>query len=229
MTVDDVPAVCHGMNCDFTYVEPVGSIDSFTFDINTGLVSIQGTDLPTNISDIFKVEFALSKCNVDPDSLTGTSLECTLVHNPTCGDHVPIVTSSLGKIPPSADIAAETVSCEIIRVFPYSQLNLLGGDNVTLEGNYFPYNLEDSTVSITFSDDQATECVPQKSSSNELVCLTNPFDEEVARGDVMSLTVIINGQTVGNDLTVSMMDDTKSGMSLNPPSASPVLKTQIMI
>lgn len=26
-----------------------------------------------------------------------------------------------------------------------------------------------------------------------------------------------------------MMDDTKSGMSLNPPSVSPVLKTQIMI
>lgn len=113
VTVDDVPVVCHGMQCDFSYVEPVGTVDSFTFDIDTGLLSITGTDLPSNMSDIFKVEYALSLCEVDESSLTGTSLECTLKQNPTCGDHIPILTSRLGRVPPNTELEAQTVTCEI--------------------------------------------------------------------------------------------------------------------
>jgi hypothetical protein len=32
VSVDDLPAVCHNMACDFTYMPPVGNVKSFTYD-----------------------------------------------------------------------------------------------------------------------------------------------------------------------------------------------------
>lgn len=52
VTVNDNPAVCHNMTCDFTYIEPVGQITSFTFTEDSKLLVIEGTELPSVISDI---------------------------------------------------------------------------------------------------------------------------------------------------------------------------------
>jgi len=68
-----------------------------------------------------------------------------------------------------------------------------------------------------------------ESSPTELVCLTSAFDEGVSAGQSVTMTVVINDLTVANDLSVSMMGDVKSGISLTPASASPVLKTKIAI
>ena len=35
VTVGDDPAVCHNLTCDFTFIEPVGEITSFTFTEST--------------------------------------------------------------------------------------------------------------------------------------------------------------------------------------------------
>lgn len=72
-------------------------------------------------------------------------------------------------------------------------MNLLGGDNLTFYGTYFPYNLVESTFDLTFSDAQGTKCIPQESTTGEFVCLTEPFDEEVGKGEDLTITVIING------------------------------------
>ena len=152
VTVDNLPAVCHNLTCDFTYVPPVGEVTAFTFDQSTSKLVLTGTDMPSMVTDIDKVEFALSSCLIDESTLSATNLECTLVKEPTCGDHLPILTSNLGVIPNVDGMTAETINCEVTSVAPSTDLNLLGGDNITISGLSLPHNFDTSTVSIKFSD-----------------------------------------------------------------------------
>ena len=43
------------------------------------------------------------------------------------------------------------------------------------------------------------------------------------------MIIVINGQTVGNSVTVTMKTEVKSSLTLTPSSASPVLKTKITV
>ena len=45
----------------------------------------------------------------------------------------------------------------------------------------------------------------------------------------MTATIVINGLTVSNSLSIAMKSDVKSSLALLPPSASPVLKTKITV
>ena len=49
VTVDNEPAACHNMTCDFTYVAPVGKVASATYDATTKKLVVTGVDLPTNL------------------------------------------------------------------------------------------------------------------------------------------------------------------------------------
>jgi len=208
------------------YTEPQGEVNHFTYDAATKKVVLNGTGLIG--PGLRHVEFAKSRCSVDKTTMNETYMECTLVQEPTCGDHVPYLTSRLGLVNNSASLTPETITCLVDSVDPTTQLNLLGQDNLTISGTFFPYNLVTSTVSINFTDAANTECIPQWSNSSELVCLTQPFDMSEA-GDFIGMSIIINGQVVTNTLSLQLMTDTKSGVSIEPPSASPVLKTKINI
>lgn len=142
------------MTCDFVYTEAQGEITDFTYDTATKQVSITGTNL--TLHPIRFVKFAKSVCAVDASTLTNSSLTCTLVQEPTCGDHVPYLTTRLGLINNSANLTAITVTCTVASILPTTQLNLLGNDNLTISGTYFPYNLNTSTVEIKFTDAQLT-------------------------------------------------------------------------
>jgi hypothetical protein len=109
VSVGNLPAVCHNLTCDFTFILPVGEVTAFTFDEATKKLVLTGTDIPSVIANISKVEFALLECIVDESTLTATKLECILEKEPTCGDHLPILTSLLGKIPNAASLAAKTI------------------------------------------------------------------------------------------------------------------------
>jgi hypothetical protein len=58
--VDGLPAVCHNLDCDFTYIDPVGEVTAFTFDAGTNILVLTGTGLPTAIEDVRKIDFALT-------------------------------------------------------------------------------------------------------------------------------------------------------------------------
>lgn len=152
VTVDDVPAVCHNLTCDFTYIEPVGEVTSYGYDQTTKTLTLEGTDFPNVITDILSVYFALTHCTIDESSLTDTYLECILDEDPTCGDHLPILTSTLGVIPNADGLVPEEFLCTLDSIFPATNLNLLGGDNITLSGSLLPKDLSTSTVSIVFTD-----------------------------------------------------------------------------
>lgn len=64
VSVNGEPAVCHNMTCDYTYVEPVGEVTSFTWTDAQNELTIVGSDLPTNASGIRGIMFAKSPCSV---------------------------------------------------------------------------------------------------------------------------------------------------------------------
>jgi len=51
VTVATLPAVCHNLNCDFTYIANVGEITSFTYTDATKVLTIQGKDFPAALAD----------------------------------------------------------------------------------------------------------------------------------------------------------------------------------
>lgn len=152
VSVGNLPAVCHNLTCDFTYILPEGEVTAFTFDESSKKLVLTGTNMPSVIGNISKVEFALSECTVNESTLSATTLECTLSKEPTCGDHLPILTSVLGVVPNAAGLTAKTILCTITGVNPSTGVNLLGGDNITISGTNLPHNLDSSIVSIKFSD-----------------------------------------------------------------------------
>lgn len=229
MTVNDVPTVCHNLTCDFTYTEPVGEITGFTYNHGTKVLVLEGTDLPNVTSNISSINFAHTNCVLDESTLTETGVECTLDEDPTCGTHLPIYTSILGIIPNSDQLVAEEIDCTISSIFPDTSLNLLGGDNLTFTGTMLPKVLSTSTVSIKFNDAQQTSCIPQISTTDQLVCLTEAFDSVASADATLGMEIIINDKTVSQTLSPTSRDVVQSGSNLNPSSVNPVLKTKIEI
>jgi len=48
--VDDMPAVCHSMDCGFMHIPAVGEITEFSISGQT--LTMKGTNLPDNVSKI---------------------------------------------------------------------------------------------------------------------------------------------------------------------------------
>ena len=78
VTVNDLQVICHNITCGFNYTEPVGEIASFTFDTATNKLTLVGTEMPANASDVYLVEFAQSACTIETGTVTETGLECIL-------------------------------------------------------------------------------------------------------------------------------------------------------
>ena len=83
VTIDDRPAVCHNLDCDFEYVDAVGEVTEFTFDSGTKTLVVEGTDLPLP-AEIEEVWYANKLCVVDASS-TATYLTCVLSETEECG------------------------------------------------------------------------------------------------------------------------------------------------
>ena len=148
--VGDYPAVCKNLNCDYHYVEPAGEVETFTYTDGTRELVLTGTDLPVNASLVRRVEFAHSPCTIS--AISNESLTCILDYEPVCGDHLPELYSIYGLVNNSINLTASTITCTATSVVPTTQLNLLGGDNLTLTGTQFPWNFERSTIDLKFTD-----------------------------------------------------------------------------
>jgi len=220
--VDGLPAVCDGLNCDFTYVANVGEVTGFTFDEASKELLITGTELPLQ-ADIDSIMFAQSTCSVLSSS--ATSVSCKLDRNPTCGTWKPTLLAKLGKIVNAASVTGVAVKCTVSAANPLLALNMIGGDNITFTGTNFPYELEGNTITVKFKDTQQTACTPQWSTTDVLVCLTTKFDESTAASQKYGVDIVINGLDVTNTIEGTMMADVKNGLGLDPSTASPVLKT----
>jgi len=142
----EMSAVCHSMKCSFMHIKAVGEVTSFTYNASTKKLTVTGTGLPNNISKLQSIDFAKSSCKPIPTdtatgALSGTSIECTLARNPTCGSWLPKVTTPLGNIPQGSSVKAQDIPCTISAATPLKDLNLLGKDKITFTGTNFPHEL----------------------------------------------------------------------------------------
>jgi len=153
-------------------------------------------------------------------------VSCTLDSEPVCGSYLPEYFHNLGLIPVATGLAKEDVTCTISSVTPNTELNLLGGDNLTFTGTHFPKQVEGSTFELAFDNADATPCTVQSSTSTELVCLTGAFGSGMASQSV-GLSLTINDALVDSSLTLSLRDSIQAVSSFTPTSMSPVLKRKI--
>lgn len=96
---------------------------------------------------------------------------------PVCGDWHPEIYSSKGLIPLNSAAQKLTVDCTVTSIYPSSDLNVLGHDNLTISGTNFPRYLQDNTIEIEFDNAEKSRCTPQVTDSTELVCLTGEFNK----------------------------------------------------
>jgi hypothetical protein len=87
------------LTCGFHYIMPEGEVTDFVYTEDDRKLVINGINLPSVMSNITSVEFALSYCTVDEATITNATLECTLNKDPTCGDWTPLLTTPLGVVP----------------------------------------------------------------------------------------------------------------------------------
>jgi hypothetical protein len=212
------------MTCDYAYITSVGDISDFSISSTT--LTITGTDLPESIDDIESITYAQSSCTIDESSISSTSIECEIDGDTVCGEWTPVYTTIFGVIEVSA--SSVTIECTATDIDPSTEVNILGDSVLTITGTNFPTVLEDNTVSIVFDDDALTECEPLTSSSTEITCLTDAFDDASA-GATLTPTITINSLEISHSLSIDMADSVDVAESISPTSASPVLKTTLVI
>jgi hypothetical protein len=110
----------------------------------------------------------------------------------------------MGLIPSDENLSSYQIDCTVSNVWPQSDLNLLAIDNLTISGTKLPWDVSRSDIEITFDNNAATNCVPQVSQTDELVCLTQPFNIDEA-GNTVRMSININGVNVQNDLSFNLM------------------------
>lgn len=143
-----------------------------------------------------KIRFANTDCIFDNSTSTHGELHCILADAPTCGEWLPEVYSDHGLIPLDPNTAKIKVDCTVTAITPNTDLNVLGGDNLTISGTNFPKFIADNTVSIGFSNSEGTKCVLQSSKSTEMICLTKSFDKVKNLDEEFTMTIEINKQVV---------------------------------
>jgi hypothetical protein len=53
---------------------------------------------------------------------------------PTCGDYKPVLTALLGIVINADGVADKSILCPVSGAAPVTDMNLLGGDNITISG-----------------------------------------------------------------------------------------------
>ena len=96
VNVNYMPAVCHNMTCDYTYVDPVGTIDSFTYHTANKSLNVTGTKLP-NMTDVESITFAQAFCNVT--------------------DNTTVIKTNVSETITNADNTTTTVTTEYVTAF----------------------------------------------------------------------------------------------------------------
>lgn len=86
----------------------------------------------------------------------------------------------MGRIVNGASLQPKSISCSATNgTFAsksQTELNVLGGDLIEINGSNFPHKLEDKNITIEFSDTQKTKCVAIETNPTRIVCKTSAFD-----------------------------------------------------
>jgi uncharacterized protein YaiE (UPF0345 family) len=169
VTIDEFPALCTGMACNYEYFEGESLITGFSITSGTEL-TITGTNFGTPL----KIEMAHLDCANIVVSNTADSIRCDLSNELPGGSWLPVVTEAHGKVKVDNTVMAQVETMTIISVDPMVNINPAGGDRVTITGTNFPVSL-DSRYNLSVTLATGIRCVAYQIASTEILCETEPF------------------------------------------------------
>jgi hypothetical protein len=133
VTVDEFPALCTSLACDYTYYESAAVITDF--DLTSNTLTITGQHLGTPL------EVTMGRMECTDVSASLTSITCTLNGSLPAGSWKPIVIEAEGQVRYDSSVDALTVGMIITDVDPRVDINPAGGQILTITGEHFPPSL----------------------------------------------------------------------------------------
>ena len=117
VTVDGMSAACAHLNCDYLYVDSTALVTSQA--INGNILTIQGSNLPTNLVDV-----RLGDVGCGPTTGTADEITCTLTKGAAAGTYAKVeVQSADGLVPVDGSVIPITVNLANIAVTPDMELS----------------------------------------------------------------------------------------------------------
>ena len=104
--------------------------------LSGNVLTVTGTNLPTNLIDV-----RLGDVGCGPVTGTATSVTCTLTNSPTAGTHTTVDVLSAEGVVPVGAVSSITVALSTTSVFPNTELNMYGGDIITITGTGLPQKI----------------------------------------------------------------------------------------
>ena len=163
VTVDDLPALCVNLNCDYAYVEPGATtiITGQSYNPKTLEYIVTGKNLPTiwkphgrrlqtTTSTATGLDFGGATCldSTPPENFTSTKITCTLNHQPRAGDQPVVLTTDQGLVPVSTDVPLIPIGLSVTAVAPIFA-NAVGGTILTIDGAGFAIDPNLMVVTLT--------------------------------------------------------------------------------
>lgn len=216
IVVDGRIALCNDLNCDYVYSNSESLITGQS--LTDATLTLTGENLPTD--EDLVVNLGPITCTVM--SATDTELICTLDNTAVGGSWIAIVHSSKGLLPNEITDAIE-ISFSVTEATPATDVNFLGGDVMTINGDGFGFDA--SAVTVVYAD--GTACSVTAVDMTAITCTNQRFTSD---GDTtQAITVTVNGVELVTEVTVDLKTTLESTLGCSPSSVSPVLKTEVDI
>ena len=216
VSVNGLPAVCASNYCGYSYMAPVAQITDFTISGST--LTIIGSSFLSQ-DNLVGITLGNHQCTIT--SVTSTQILCTVTA--VAGSWQPVLTDVNGIVPVTT-AKFLYVPLIVTSVTPNSGLNPTGGNTIQITGQNFPASLHDAQqLSVTLSN--GSPCQISNSSYTVIYCLTGPFD---GTSSTSTVTLEVNLESDSSS-TVSLAGTTPIILSIDPTTASPVLKTPLTL
>jgi hypothetical protein len=179
VTIDDQEALCVKFDCGYTYETPTGEITTLAVDHSTRKVTLEGTNLPT---DLTAITLGYINCVIDTSTNTDILVECVLDDPLIAGKWKPKVYDAKGILPVSDSLIEETVALVVTSITPDTNVNPAGGDEITITGSGFPSSLTVGNIafSLVFNED-GTICDLISTTPTQMVCKPRAFNLSTRR------------------------------------------------
>jgi len=193
VTVDGLEALCINMNCEYAYIDTVGTVTTQAQSQGRRLqgvvgkeITVTGTEFPT--TDV-TLEFGGTSCDTTTIVSDGSSLTCTLLNYPAAGTWFVSLIGTNGLIPVDQNVSGITIDLNVDSISPNTDLNQNGGDILSISGDGFPLSASD--ISITFSD--GSTCIIVETTDTLVTCMVDGFVDVVTSVTAYDVTIDVNG------------------------------------
>ena len=180
--VNNIEGLCPDFNCDYVYGTAPSEITAQAL-ANGKDITITGTSLPVE-----NIRVVLGNTECGTITASATEITCTLAVLPAAGSWDVELYEPSGLVPIATGVAKIDVALVVTSISPNSDLNQLGGDELTLVGTGFDKDM--TKVGIAFSD--STKCDVTSSSATEVKCIVAGFNSatlDVANPYTTTVTV----------------------------------------